>query len=189
MSFKSSFIALIMLFSFASTQVSAQKYFTRDADINFDATAKGSPEDITAKQNSGTVILDLASGKVQSSVLIKSFLFERALMQEHFNENYMESGKFPKAVFKGQLSKVDNESLKKDGTYTFTVMGEMEMHGKKNKLSAPFKFTVKNGKISATGDFALPLAAYDIDIPSVVADKVAREVTVTVSASLEAMKK
>jgi len=89
--------ALLMLVS----GLHAQKYFTRSGQISFFSST--SMEDIEAHNKTVTAIFDSQSGAIQFSVTMKSFQFEKALMQEHFNENYVESGKFPKATFKGVL--------------------------------------------------------------------------------------
>ena len=90
---------LLTVLLVSSTFVSAQQYLTREARLNFDA---GSPlEDIEAFTESGSAVYDATTGKIGVQVLMTSFQFKRALMQEHFNENYVESEKFPKASFKG----------------------------------------------------------------------------------------
>src|SRR5579871_3661912 len=101
----------------ASMPAFAQKYMTRTGKITFNATAAKSPEKIEAVNNETASILDASSGGFVFQVLIKSFKFERELMQEHFNENYMESDKFPKATFKGTIVDFNKVDLKKNGAY------------------------------------------------------------------------
>lgn len=160
----------------------AQKVFTRSGQVSFDATANNSPEEIKAVNKAGTCVLDTQTGALEMAVLIKGFVFERALMQEHFNENYLESTQYPKATFKGRLDQVP--ALRTDGTYKTNASGTFTMHGVSKQITAPVTFTVSGGKISATSSFSLPLADYNIDIPSVVADKISKTAKVTVTAAL-----
>jgi hypothetical protein len=166
----------------------AQKYFTRNAKVYFDATNKNSPERVDATSNSGTLVLDMASSRIESAVLIKGFLFEKALMQEHFNENYMESGKFPKATFKGKIDDASKLDLSKDGAYTVNLNGELTIHGVSKQVNTPATFTVKGGQISSKSTFMVSLADYGIEIPSVVSDKLGKQAKVEITAALEPMK-
>ena len=181
-------LSFFMALSCLPALLSAQKYFTRNAKVYFDATNKNSPERVDATSNAGTLVLDMAGGRIESAVLIKGFLFEKALMQEHFNENYMESGKFPKASFKGKMDDVSKLNLSKDGTYTVNLSGDLSIHGITKQVSTPAVFTVKNGKISSKAAFMVSLADYDIEIPSVVSDKLAKQAKVEITAELEVMK-
>lgn len=178
--------ACFALFSAPSLQ--AQKYFSRSAKVAFDATTKTSPEKINAVSNSGTLVLDKATGAIQTAVLLKGFLFEKSLMQEHFNENYVESSKYPKAEFKGTIENANAVDFSKDGTYKTNVTGTMTLHGATKNITAPAVFTVKGGKISAKANFTLPFADYNIDIPSLVADKVAKQATIEIATDLAQMK-
>ncbi len=163
---------LVAVAALFSADLSAQKLFTRDGKVNFNATAASSPEKIEATHTSGTFVLEQASGKIEMAVLIKGFAFDKALMQEHFNENYLESSKFPKATFKGGLDKVADVNFTTDGTYTTSISGDFTIHGVTKKITTPVIITVKNGAVSAATNFLLTLSDYGIDIPSLVADKV-----------------
>jgi polyisoprenoid-binding protein YceI len=163
----------------------SQKLFTRDGKVYFNATAANSPEKIEAAHNSGTFVLDKANGNMEMAVLIKGFYFDRALMQEHFNENYMESSKFPKATFKGKIANTSDVDFSKDGTYKTTVSGNMTMHGVTKPLSAPATFTVKNGNVSAAANFAVTLKDFEVDIPSLVADKIAKQANISITVDLK----
>ncbi len=165
----------------------AQKLFTRSGKVFFNATAPSSPEVIEASQTSGTFVLDQSTGNLEMAVLIKGFSFERALMQEHFNENYMESSKFPKATFKGKLDKLSDVNFTKDGTYTTNVSGDLTIHGVIQKVTTPVNIIVKSGAVSAATKFSLTLKDYGIDIPSLVADKVGKQATLTVNVDLKPM--
>jgi polyisoprenoid-binding protein YceI len=156
--------------------------------VYFDATTKGSPERIEATNKSGTIVVEQSSGRVEASVLIKGFLFDKALMQEHFNENYMESSKFPKATFKGKIDNLTAVNFDKDGTYNATISGDLSLHGVTKQVKTTATFKVKGGKVSASANFNAALSDYGIDVPSVVADKLAKEAKISFAGDLEKMK-
>lgn len=178
----------IAIFGILNLPVQAQRYFSRNARVAFDATSKTSPEKINAVSNSGTLVLDKTTGKVEAAVLLKGLLFEKALMQEHFNENYVESDKFPKAKFSGKIDNITALDLTKNGTYTVVMAGTMDMHGVVKEVKTPATFVVSGGKITASAQFSLLLADYQIAIPSLVADKVAKTAVIEVKTDLELMK-
>jgi polyisoprenoid-binding protein YceI len=161
----------------------AQKQFTRSANISFFSDTP--MEKIEATNQQATSVVELEKNEMVFSVLMKSFEFEKALMQEHFNEKYVESDKFPKAQFKGTYKAEKAIDLKKDGTYPVTVSGTMNMHGVDKEVKATGTFTVKGGKLSGKSEFNLKLADYNINIPGVVKDNIAEQVKITVDATYE----
>jgi polyisoprenoid-binding protein YceI len=182
---------LILFFAITAglgMQAQAQKYFTKGGRIDFDATAANSPEKIQAVNRTVTCVLDAANGNMQFSVLVKGFTFERALMQEHFNENYMESEKFPKAEFKGAIANNSAVNYSKDGSYTVTVKGKLIIHGETKEVEAPGKLVVQGNKITASANFSVQLADYKVAIPGVVADKINKNAKIDVTCSLEPLK-
>ena len=170
-------LLLIALF-FLIQAAEAQKYISRDGHIWFFSHTP--LEDIEAHNQQVAGILDISAGSLQFSLLVKSFEFKRALMQEHFNENYVESDKFPKADFTGKITRPDKASLTKDGTYPAEVTGDLTLHGVARNLTVTGTFTVKGGKITAVSGFVLKPEDYDIEIPAVVRDKIASEIEVNV---------
>ena len=178
------FVALVLL----GTTANAQKYFTRDAKVKFDATATTSPEKIEGMSSSGTCVLDVATGNMQWAVLIKGFQFEKYLMQEHFNENYMESDQFPKATFSGKITNLSEINFSKDGTYNAVVSGQITVHGVTKDFTGNGALTVSGGKIKLNAGFSLLLSDYKIAIPSLVSDKIAKEAKVLIDAPLELKK-
>ena len=179
---------LIVAFCAITATISAQKFFTKDGKVKFDATLANSPETIEALSKTGTCVLDAASGKMQWAVLIKGFRFEKALMQEHFNENYMESSKFPKATFLGQITNLNEVNLAQDGIYNAIVAGKMTIHGITKDISTNGALTVSEGQIKLNAGFSLLLADYGISIPSLVSDKIGKEAKVLIDATLVPMK-
>src|SRR5690606_25912300 len=109
-------LIVVLLIGLIAPVLNAQgKYFTKEGKISFSSDAP--MEKIEAHNRKANSVIDAASGKMEWSVLIKAFQFEKALMQEHFNENYMESDKFPKAVFKGVIQQHDKIDWTKDGVH------------------------------------------------------------------------
>jgi len=178
------------LFVFLASPVvlPAQRLFSRDAKVYLDATSKNSPERVEATNKSGTLVIDVADSKVQAAVLMKNFVFEKALMQEHFNENYVESAKYPKATFKGKIEDPAKADFTKDGKYTIAISGDLTFHGITKAIKTPATITVKNGIVSASTAFDVALADYGISIPSVVADKLGTQAKISFESTLEAMK-
>lgn len=172
---------LFLLLLTVGLNVQAQKFFTKAGEITFHSDAP--MEKIEAVNNTVTSVLDVESGRLQFAALIKAFQFEKALMQEHFNENYMESTKFPKATFSGKISEgtVDPGN---DGTYEVTVAGELMIHGITKEVDVPATLTVQGEKIMAVSTFTVAVADYGIEIPSIVAEKIAKIVEVRVKVDL-----
>lgn len=157
----------------------SQRYFTKTGEIDFKA---GTPlEDIDAVNKSVSSVLDVATGQIEFALLVKSFEFRRGLMQEHFNENYMESSKFPKSVFVGTSPELTKLDLKKDGSYQISVMGTLEVHGVSKALTIPATIRIQDGRISASAVFSVEVADFNIQIPGAVKDKIAKTVVVTVN--------
>ena len=165
---------------------SQDKYFTKTGKIEF--YSKAPMEDIEAKNKTVASVLDAKTGALQFSVLMKSFEFEKALMQEHFNENYVESGKYPKADFKGTITNNSAISYTKDGTYPATVKGKMTIHGVTRDVETTGTVKVEGGKVTTTSTFNILLSDYDVKIPSVVKDKISNSIKITVDCKLEPLK-
>jgi polyisoprenoid-binding protein YceI len=171
--------ALVLL---ASTSF-AQKVYTKNGSISF--FSKSPMENIDAKNNQVMSVLNTQNGEMQFSVLIKGFHFEKALMEEHFNENYLESSKYPKASFKGTVADISKVNFAKDGSYPVTVAGDLTIHGATKKVSAPGTILVKNGVPSANSKFNIRLADYNITIPKLVKDNISETIDITVVCSYD----
>lgn len=164
----------------------AQKYMTRTGKITFFSSTP--VENIEAINNDVASVIDGGKGDVMFQVPIKSFHFEKQLMQEHFNENYMESDKFPKADFRGKITNLSSVTLNKDGTYQAKVSGKLTMHGVTKDVAATGTITVKAGVVTVASKFVVRPADYGIKIPSVVASKIADKIEVTVNSQLNPVK-
>jgi len=166
--------------------VHAQKYMTKNGHIKF--YSETPLETIRADNNQVNAALDVQTGDIVFKVLIKSFQFEKALMQEHFNENYLESDKFPNSTFQGKISNLSSIDFSKEGSYEAVIEGDMNIHGVTKKISQKGTFTVKSGdKIHGASKFNVKPADYNIKIPGTVIDNIAESIEVTVDIELSKM--
>jgi polyisoprenoid-binding protein YceI len=138
-------------------------------------------EDIKADNNQVASVLDISTGDIVFQVLVKSFHFDRALMEEHFNENYMESDKIPKSTFKGKITNISSVDFKKNGTYDITVEGDLTILDATNKITAKGTLDVVSGGINANSKFNIVPEDYKISIPGVVREKIQKNLEVTVT--------
>ncbi len=184
---KTTRIFLATAFMLAAFAVNAQdKFYTKNGKIDF--YSKAPMEDIEAKNKTAAAILDTKTGAVQFSVVMKGFEFPKALMQEHFNENYVESDKYPKAEFKGAIVNNSDINYAKDGTYTARVKGKLTIHGVTRDVESTGTLKVDDGKINTNSSFNVLLSDYNIKIPAVVKDKLSNTIKVSVDCKLEPLK-
>jgi polyisoprenoid-binding protein YceI len=182
-------IFLFAMMCIVCTSIEAQdKYFTKSGTITIDATTNASLETVHAVNRTARAVLDTKNGGLLFVVLMKGFEFQKALMQEHFNENYVESDKYPKAEFKGQVQNISSVDFTKEGTYNVTVSGTLTMHGKAQPIETKGTLEVKSGKVIANCSFNITLKEYAITIPNLVADKVAKTAKVIVDCALDPFK-
>ena len=154
----------------------AQPLITRNGYIGF--FSKTPLENIKAENRQVNAVIDLQKKNIAFAALIKSFLFEKALMQEHFNENYLESHKYPKASFSGSYTGEVN--LAKDGIYNIIVKGKLTLHGVTRMIEKPATLEVQGGKLTGRSNFKIKPADYNIKLPAVVKDKIAQQIDVAV---------
>ncbi|CAN5484866.1 YceI family protein [soil metagenome] len=173
----SSLLTLFVLSIFSA--FSQPKYFTKTGKISF--YSKSSMENIEAVNTKVVSVWDVASGQIEFAVLLKGFEFEKALMQEHFNENYVESDKYPKALFKGVIENSKNIQLTNDNVATVKVNGTLTLHGVTNPVNTSAVITVKGGVVAASCNFIITLADYKISIPSLVAEKINKKIAIAVT--------
>ena len=177
---KSIILSLSLALGLSAT---AQKFSTRNAEVSF--FSETPVENIAATNKQVSSILNLENGEFAFLVPIKAFQFEKALMQEHFNENYMESGQFPTAKFTGKIADYKGIDLKKDGTYKFVLAGTMTMHGVSKEIKQNVMITIKNAKLSLESDFTVLASDYKVEIPSAKADNISNSLAVKVNATYE----
>lgn len=177
--------ALLMLCTVFTVQAQ-DRYLTRDGHIKFFSSAP--LEDIEANNNKVLSIVDLSKGEIAVNMFIKSFEFEKKLMQEHFNENYMESGKYPKSTFQGSFEVPAGLKAMEDGDYELEVSGELLIHGVKKPVTTAATLTVSGGALAGKVVFKVKVKDYDISIPKVVVRNIAEEVEVTGTFEYQAYK-
>lgn len=173
----------IILFAGFTTYLSAQNFNTRTAEAKFYSHAP--LEDIEAINKEVGVIVSGASNSVKVVVKIVGFTFAKSLMQEHFNENYLESAKFPVATFSGSFVNKENLNLETPGTYSMMVSGDLSIHGISARREIPCTLEVgSDGKLKVNSEFMVKLADHKIKIPSAVGQNIAEEVKVSFSGTL-----
>ena len=171
---------LLLLYVFFTDNALAQKYKSSSSSIHFFSNAP--VEDIEATNLDGQSAIDLATGEIVFSIPIKSFTFEKSLMQEHFNENYMESDKYPKAIFKGEIMNFDlsNNELQKAN-----AKGIINIHGVEQEISVEGQIKISDDSMELKAKFSIKLEDYKIKIPKVVFYNIAEIVDVTISFNYE----
>lgn len=175
------FIACISVFAMKGQNI----YMTSGGKASFFSATP--VEDIDAHSSALNCILNTSTNDVVYSVLMTSFKFVKPLMQEHFNEKYVESDKYPKAVFKGKINeKID---YTKDGTYDITATGNLEVHGVAKPYTEKGKLTIKDGVISIEGSFDVKLVDHKIEVPTLVATNIAETINIKHAATLAVFKK
>lgn len=175
------------IFILASLVSSAQdRFFTKNGRISF--ISKGSIETIEASHKSVTCVLDSKTGALQFSVLMRGFEFRKALMQEHFNENYVESDKYPRSEFRGTITNNSAIDYTKDGVYDAKVKGKLTIHGVTRDIESDGKITVKGGKPQTNASLGILVSDYNIRIPGVVKDNINNNVTITIDCAMEPLK-
>jgi polyisoprenoid-binding protein YceI len=177
-------ICSFLIFALASE---GQKFVTKNGHIRF--YSETPVETIEAHNRQVSSALDIATGDFVFKVLIKSFEFEKALMQEHFNENYLESDKYPDATFTGRITNLSSMDLTKDGTYNAEIEGLLKIHNETRKVNEKGTFRVADGKITGKSVFVIHIADYNIRIPKTVINNIAEDIEVTVDVNLESLGK
>ena len=168
-----SFALLLSCFS-----VNAQKYLAKDGVISF--FSETPIEDISAVNSKVSAVFDNVSNELVFQLMIKDFVFPISLMQEHFNENYLESDIYPKSTFSGKVIKKDNQNAR--------VLGILKIHGIKNEINIDGMLFRQDNRIVISAEFILKLEDYDIEIPTIVMYKIAEEVLVKVDIELKEIK-
>ncbi len=173
-------LALTILLCFSVSFARAQKYKSTSSYIHFFSDAP--MEDIEAENSEAQSAFDLETGQIVFSVPIEGFIFDKSLMQEHFNENYLESHKFPKATFSGTITDYDaNKSNWQDAK----ANGAMTIHGVENAISSEGKIRIVGNQVEIEARFPIKVADYKIKIPKVVFYNIAETVDVTIKMSYE----
>lgn len=169
-------ILFAFLFICQFVHADAQTLMTRNGYAGF--FSKTPLEDIKAENRQVNAVVDLTKKNIAVALLVKGFLFRKELMQQHFNENYAESDKYPKSTFSGSYA--GNVDVTKDGVYNVMVNGQLTFHGVTKKIQVPAVMEVSGGKLLCRSDFQLLPGDFNIKIPSVVKDKIAKQIDVSI---------
>ena len=179
---KMKYIIVCLSFVFTTLVVAQEKYSTKNGTIVFEASVP-SFEEVKAKNENVSAILNVETGDFASLVLINGFRFKVALMEEHFNENYMESSKFPKAIVKGKLKDFSVSKLN-DGVSNYTLEGTITIHGVTKPFETSLSISKKGDSLHVESQFVLNPTDFNIEIPKIVSNKIADEVNVNAKYSL-----
>ncbi|MHA4806575.1 YceI family protein [Flavitalea flava] len=170
------FFLIIVLLLSVKMQGYCQLYMTRTGFAGF--YSKTPLEDIIAENNQVYAVIDAGNKKMAFSGLLKGFVFKKELMQEHFNENYVESDKYPKTSFSGVYT--GDIPLTANGVYKIVVIGDLKLHNVTKKITVPATLEVKDGRLIGAASFKLKPEDFNISIPSIVRDKIAGEMNIQV---------
>lgn len=178
-------IIIIALLLIVTSYTKAQIYLAKSCEISFFSEAP--MENIKAVNKAAKPIINTSTNDIQIKIVISAFVFEKPLMQEHFNENYMESEKYPEATFKGKI----NEQIdwKKDGEYKVTVTGVLKIHGVEKTRTLEGVVKIKGEEITIETKFNIHVADHNIKVPSMYVKNIAEDVEVKLNAVLEPYKK
>ena len=171
--------AIVILAAF---NASAQRYMTRNGNITFFSEAP--LENIEAHNRQVNAAFDASNGDLAFKVLMRSFQFEKALMQEHFNENYVESHKYPNASFTGKVANLGEIDLNKNGIYSAIVTGKLSMRGIEREISETGTFEVKGDELIGKCIFSIRLSDYNIQIPRAVVNNISENIEIRVDVAM-----
>jgi hypothetical protein len=162
------FVTILMC---VSTIINAQVLKTKDGVIYFNPNKDQKNREYSSQTKEATGVLDADKGSVALLVAMKSFHFNNALLEEHFNENYLHTSKIPNANYKGSLTGFTKDMLSKDGTYKLSSTGTVTLHGVAKPFSAPVQLIVKGNTAVFKCTFNVKAKDHNIEIPALVQGK------------------
>lgn len=188
MTIKGFLTGIVLFLSFITNAQTSDpaKLYTKSGRVSFFSNT--SMENIEAHNKSAVALLDTKTGEIQFVVLLKGFEFKKALMQEHFNSDYVESDKYPKSEFKGQITNNNEINYSKDGTYTAKIKGKLTLHNKTRDIETNGTIIVKGGKVQANSVFNIQLPDYKISVPRIVRNNISDNIKIVVDCGLEPLK-
>ena len=175
-------IILIALLHLSAIGLSQEKMISKSGKITFEASVP-SFEEVKATNSNVTFVLNPTTGEIASLALMKGFEFKVALMEEHFNENYIESDQYPKAIFKGKIEGFDL-SLLTDKPKDFIIKGKLELHGKSKDITTTASINKYKTGIVILSYFKVNATDFNIAIPSLVKSKVSNTINIEIAALL-----
>lgn len=171
---------LLVLFTASVNAFAQEKFISKNSYISFYSSTP--LEDILGESNEAVSILNAETGEVAFQALMTTFHFKKALMEEHFNENFIESDKYPKSKFNGKIENFNKDMLKSP-VANISVTGQLSVHGVEKTITVPGTLGLENGKLVGTSKFMVVPEDYGITIPSLVRDKIGKQMEVTVKAN------
>lgn len=168
-------IAFLFILACSSLTAHGQKYTADKSFVSFYSHA--AIEDITAENVKAVSVFNLPSGEIAFSIPIKEFQFAKSLMQEHFNEKYMDSEKFPKGTFQGKITGFDPDAT---GVQNVKATGKLTIHGQTNEIDVPGTIEKTAERLIMKSKFIVKLEDYKIKIPQLMWQNIAEQVEVTV---------
>ena len=172
---------LVLLLTAPLSGYAQSKFMTKAGKVSFFSTSI--IEDIEAHNTTAASVVDVGGGQLAFSIAVKEFTFKRTLMQEHFNENYMESEKFPRATFSGRFTGLDLATLTTPGLHTVSVEGDLLLHGVTRHITVQGTMELKSGQLLVFSYFSVAPADYNIEIPLLVRENIAKIVSIRVALS------
>jgi polyisoprenoid-binding protein YceI len=179
--------AILVLFSLYVIGADAQIYTAKQGATAISFYSEAPLENIEAVNKSATIVLKTSTNDLQIGLSIQNFKFKNALMEEHFNENYMESEKYPKCVFRGKINEAVDYA--KEGENKVTVTGKMELHGVTKEVTIDGTLTKTGNDLKLYAKFPMKVADYNIKVPSMYVKNIAEVVDVTFNSTLEPYQK
>ena len=176
-------ILFLAMFSSLAYVAQAQVYTGKTVNVEFYSHTP--VEDIKAKTPVMTSVIDFSNNSFAFKIPVKTFDFPNDLMEEHFNENYLESDKYPNATFNGKMTSSSKIDITKDGTQTVMAEGKLTIHGVAQDRKIPATLTVKDGKIKIDAKFNVHLTDHKVEVPTIVMSKIAEDIAVTVNLNME----
>ncbi len=173
-------ISLCLMIGFSTSILAQQTYLTKDGEVTF--FSKAPLEDIEAINHKVSAAMDLSTKEIIVKMNMVDFNFDKSLMQEHFNENYIESEKYPTGIYQGTM--ITDADLSVDGNYVINTSGEITIHGVTKPLQTEVQITVAGGAIEANTKFKIKTADHKIKIPRLVIKNIAEVIDVTANLSL-----
>jgi polyisoprenoid-binding protein YceI len=177
-------LILFSLLMMMSSISHAQVYITTTARVEFFSEAP--LENISAVNSNAASLINTGTDSVFVRMKNTGFVFKNALMQEHFNENYMESTKYPFDSFKGKI--IEDIDYAKDGTYPVSAVGKLTIHGVDRQETIKGTLIIKSGTIRLNSEFNVHTSDFKIEIPKLLFEKIAEEIKVTLSADYKLKK-
>ena len=167
-------LQLFAALTLITTQLQAQLYKCTEGTVSFFSEAP--VENIDAKSKSINSFINTDARTIAFVIPVSSFVFKKALMQEHFNEKYMESEKFPMLKFSGTIN--EPIDFTKDGVYKVTATGKLTIHGIENQVTESGTITIKSNAMQLTTEFMVALNDYKIEIPKLLFQNIAENISV-----------